>query len=475
MTGWDWSPGGWNLAAAWAGGMVTNVIPPANPLLAGRYRLDSRIATGGMGEVWRATDIVLHRPVAVKLLPIDYRESAGALARFRAEARHAGSLSHPGIAQIYDYREGEPGYAPYLVMELVEGPSLAGLLAGGPLDPARTMDVVAQTAAGLQAAHSAGLVHRDIKPGNLLIGPGGRVKITDFGISRTAASPAMTAAGALIGSPAYLAPERVRGAPATPASDLYALGIVAYECLTGAPPFGGTALEMAYAHVNQPIPALPRQVPPEVAGLVAQLTAGDPAARPGSADEVAQRAGYLREQAQQSWTRQMTTVPPAFPQAGEHPTLHELRVPAVAPGIPVRGPSRTWLRVAAGLAAAGIAVVAVLAGWQLRGAAGSPAAQHPSTQDSSAQANPGPSGTPSANLVQVDVQSLVGQPVDQVRRQLSQLGLQPRVQWQQPSDQQPSDQQQPGTVISVQPSGPVPAGSVVVLTAIQPRDGNGRN
>ena len=128
----------------------------------------------------------MDRPVAVKLLRYGYAAEGVELARFRAEARHAGSLTHPGIAQIYDYHEADPPIAPYLVMELVDGPSLARVLAAGPLTPAYAMDVLAQAAAGLQAAHAAGLVHRDVKPGNLLVGPSGQVKITDFGIAHAA-------------------------------------------------------------------------------------------------------------------------------------------------------------------------------------------------------------------------------------------------------------------------------------------------
>src|SRR6266567_3998184 len=148
-------------------GTNCRVMPSAMLLLADRYRLDSRIAAGGVGEVWRGTDLVLERPVAIKLLREEYHQHAEVTARFRAEARHAGALSHRGIAQIYDYREADPPDPPYLVMELVRGPSLAEVLASGPLDAAFAMDVVAQTAAALHVAHAAGLVHRDIKPANL--------------------------------------------------------------------------------------------------------------------------------------------------------------------------------------------------------------------------------------------------------------------------------------------------------------------
>jgi serine/threonine-protein kinase len=182
-------------------------------LVAGRYRLEGRIAAGGAGEVWKGTEDVLGRSVAVKLLRAEYAQHPQAVARFRAEARHASALSHPGIAQVYGY--GEAG-APYLVMELVDGPSLAHVLEAGPLDPGRVMDVVAQAAAGLQAAYRAGLVHRDIKPGNLLLGRGGQVKITDFGICHAAGSAPLTGTGTLLGTPAYLAPERVAGRAATP-------------------------------------------------------------------------------------------------------------------------------------------------------------------------------------------------------------------------------------------------------------------
>ena len=263
-------------------------------MLRGRYRLDVLIATGGMGEVWRGTDLAIDRRVAIKVLRPEHEDDEEGLARFRAEAHHAGSLSHPNIAQVFDYGEpagAEPGY---LVMELVDGLSLTRILDDGPLSPEDVMDVVAQTARGLAAAHRTGLVHRDIKPGNLLLRSDGLVKITDFGIAHADGQTTFTQPGMLIGTPAYLSPERVSGASATPAGDLYALGVVAHQCLTGHVPFAGEALAVALAHLDRGLPALPPYVPPEVAALVADLTRKDPAARPPSAWDVAQQAEYLR-------------------------------------------------------------------------------------------------------------------------------------------------------------------------------------
>ena len=276
--------------------MPSASLPPAGRYqLAGRYRLDTWIAAGGVGEVWRAVDIVLDRAVAVKLLRQEYVQDAQARTRFRAEARHAGGLSHSGIAQVYDYGESQTQDPPFLVMELVDGPSLATVLADGPLDPGRAMDVIAQTAAGLQAAHQAGLIHRDIKPANLLLTPDGQVKITDFGIAYAVGSAPVTRTGLLVGTPAYLAPERAMGASATAASDLYSLGIVAFECLTGTAPFTGVPLEVATAHRHRPLPELPSDVPPRVAQLVEALTSKDPAGRPASAGQVAEQAAQLRD------------------------------------------------------------------------------------------------------------------------------------------------------------------------------------
>jgi eukaryotic-like serine/threonine-protein kinase len=247
-----------------------------------------------MGEVWRGTDLALSRAVAVKLLHPEHASQPDGLVRFRAEAQHAGSLSHPNIAQVYDYCEPAPPDPAYLVLELVDGPSLARHLDGGPLSPASTLDVIEQAATGLAAAHRAGLLHRDIKPGNLLLSPDGLIKITDFGIARAAGSVVHTRTGALTGTPAYLAPERFAGTPATPATDLYALGVVAHQCLTGQLPFVGDPLVVALAHVERDMPPLPESVPTDLAALVADLTRKDPRARPASAIAVLARAGLIR-------------------------------------------------------------------------------------------------------------------------------------------------------------------------------------
>jgi serine/threonine protein kinase len=284
---------------------------PDEARLDGRYQLDDRIAAGGYGEVWRATDLVLGRRVAVKLLLAQHVQQAETLARFRAEAQRAGALNHQNIARVYDYVEPNPPQPPFLVMELIDGPSLAQVLTDGPLPPAQVMDIIAGAASGLQAAHDAGLVHRDIKPANLLLARDGTVKITDFGISYAADSAPMTASGMLVGTAGYMAPERLGAGPVTGAADLYALGIVGYESLAGSPPFTGTPLEIAVAHRDQPLPPLPASVPAGVVGLIGALIAKDPGARPASAGDVAQWATSQHDMLVGA-TRSDLAVPPGL-------------------------------------------------------------------------------------------------------------------------------------------------------------------
>ena len=260
----------------------------------GRYELQSRIAIGGMGEVWEATDHVIGRTVAIKILKDEYMGDPGFLERFRAEARHAALVNHEGIASVFDY--GEENGSAYLVMELVPGEALSTILErDGSLSADKTLDIVAQTASALQAAHAAGLVHRDIKPGNLLITPDGRVKITDFGIARIADQVPLTATGQVMGTVQYLSPEQASGHPASPATDTYSLGIVAYECLAGKRPFTGESqVAIAMAQINEQPPPLPPTVPIPVQNLVMAMIAKKPGDRPSSSATVARAAQALR-------------------------------------------------------------------------------------------------------------------------------------------------------------------------------------
>ncbi|GGK94766.1 serine/threonine-protein kinase [Mangrovihabitans endophyticus] len=247
--------------------------------LGGRYRLDERIAGGGMGDVWRGTDEVLGRTVAVKILLPALLDEPGFAERFRGEARTMATINHPGVVDVYDY--GSDQHLAFLVMEYVEGDALSRTLSRvGRLTPARTMALVAQAADALQAAHTNGIVHRDVKPGNLLVRPNGTLVLTDFGIARSALVGQLTAAGSVLGTASYISPEQASGAVATPASDVYALGVVAYQCLSGHRPFdGATPIEIAMKHVQESPRPLPGDIPPPVRAIVDRAMAKDPAAR----------------------------------------------------------------------------------------------------------------------------------------------------------------------------------------------------
>jgi serine/threonine-protein kinase len=254
---------------------------------AARYRLDARIATGGMGEVWRATDTVLDRQVAVKVLKQEHAEDALFRTRFETEAQHAAGLHHPGIAQVYDFGSGDPTHAgggehaPYLVMEYVDGKPLSALLRPGqPMDPEAAAALVASVGDALGAAHARGIVHRDVKPANLIVTDGHRVKVTDFGIARAVDAAALTRTGDVMGTPQYLSPEQAEGTPTTPASDVYSLGAVAFECLTGRRPYvADTPVATALAHLREPVPDLPDTVPPALAAVVRRALAKEPGER----------------------------------------------------------------------------------------------------------------------------------------------------------------------------------------------------
>jgi serine/threonine-protein kinase len=272
---------------------MSPLIPAVGIVVGNRYELTSRVAGGGMGEVWAARDQVLGRTVAVKLLRAQHADEPTFLHRFRTEARHAASLSHPGIASVYDY--GEDDGAAYLVMELVPGEALSTRLQReGALAPAVAVPLLQQSAAALQAAHSAGLVHRDVKPANLLITPDDHVKITDFGIARLGDDAGITRTGEVMGTAQYLSPEQALGQSATPASDVYSLGVVAYEMLAGRRPFDAdTSVAIAMAHVQRAPEPLPAAVPPAIAAVVLQALSKDPAQRHLPPRPLARRSGQL--------------------------------------------------------------------------------------------------------------------------------------------------------------------------------------
>jgi tRNA A-37 threonylcarbamoyl transferase component Bud32 len=269
-------------------------------LFDGRYALDGILGAGGTGTVHRAWDRVLDRPVALKMLRSGASDDSVHRIRLRAEAQLAGSLHHPGIAQIYDYGEapaarGDGPLIPYIAMRLVDGEPLDSVLKERRRLPAdEVMTIVAQVAEALQVAHEAGIVHRDLKPGNILITPDGRPVLVDFGIARSDGLEPLTLTGTIVGSVDYMSPEQTMGSSATPRSDVYSLGMVAYEALSGQRPFRRESqVATALAHLHDDLPPLPDDVPPAVGALVLEMTSREPDDRPPSAGEVSARAAAL--------------------------------------------------------------------------------------------------------------------------------------------------------------------------------------
>lgn len=263
-------------------------------LLVGRYWLRDRVGGGGMGEVWRATDQVLGRTVAIKLMRPELVAEPGFADRFRAEARTLATIRHRGVVTIHDYHSDDAGA--FLVMEYIDGESLAGLLRReGRLDPATTMALLAEAADALRAAHDRGVVHRDIKPANLLVDADGSLVLTDFGIARSVDATSLTLPGAVLGTPAYIAPEQVLGQPATARSDLYSLGVVGYECLMGRRPFdGGTSFDVAMRRVGAQPPPVADDIPVAVAAVIGRALAAEPGERwPSAADMAAAARGAI--------------------------------------------------------------------------------------------------------------------------------------------------------------------------------------
>ncbi|HEY6932308.1 MAG TPA: serine/threonine-protein kinase [Marmoricola sp.] len=407
-----------------------------------RYRPESLMATGGMGEVWRATDTVLSREVALKILRPEFAGDPVFRERFAAEARHAASLQHPGIAAVFDFGELPPdadgsGARPYLVMELVDGKPLSQLLRDRPrMDPEVARDLVGQAAEALAAAHASGLVHRDVKPANLLVTPAGQVKVTDFGIARAADAVALTRTGQLLGTPQYLSPEQAAGGAATAASDVYALGVVLFECLTGRRPFrGDTPVGTALAHLHQPVPELPDDVPAGLAAITRRALAKDPAERYPDAGSL---AAALRS----------SPVTRTGPDGRGDETLV---LPTVPPGGSrfSRGVPSWWPVAVMGVLAVVLLVALALAN------GGDQPARHAAVRT--------PTPTPSIRPAKVRVRAAayVGRPVAEVRDALRALGLQSRV---------VAHRDNPGghtaaTVAALSPTGLVAKDGVVRLTA----------
>ncbi|WP_194784999.1 serine/threonine-protein kinase [Actinomyces haliotis] len=278
------------------------MTPEEGLRIADRYRLDERLALGGMGEVWRARDLHSGKDVAAKILRPELNGDEIFLSRLRAEAANSRGLRHPNLAVVLD--SGEAEGSGWIIMELVQGRALSDVLAErGTLPPAEILPIIAQVARALQVVHTAGVVHRDVKPSNILMTADGVAKLTDFGISTGANQRPMTATGMVMGTAQYLAPEQAMGNMATPSGDLYALGVIAYEALVGHRPFtGATQVDIAFAHVNDPVPELPDSVPPEVRRVVMDLLAKKPVDRPSSAREVARRIDRILVHLEQdSW------------------------------------------------------------------------------------------------------------------------------------------------------------------------------
>jgi beta-lactam-binding protein with PASTA domain/tRNA A-37 threonylcarbamoyl transferase component Bud32 len=268
---------------------VTAPQPPR--LLGGRYEIGRPIGSGGMADVFRGTDVRLGRDVAVKVLRADLARDPSFQARFRREAQAAASLNAPSIVSVFDTGQDADG-VPYIVMEFVDGRTLREVLTEeGRLLPTRALEVTAEVCAALDAAHGAGIVHRDIKPGNVMLTRDGQIKVMDFGIARAAAdSSAMTQTAAVIGTAAYLSPEQARGEHVDARSDLYSTGCLLYELVTGAPPFtGDSPVAVAYQHVREdpePPSAYDQTLPSSVDAVVLKAMAKNPANRYQSAEEM---------------------------------------------------------------------------------------------------------------------------------------------------------------------------------------------
>jgi serine/threonine protein kinase len=456
-------------------------------LLGDRYELVSPLATGGMGQVWRAQDRLLKRQVAVKVLRGDVSGDPAFVARFRAEAQHTAALAHPNIAAVFDYGEvpDDGEHRAYLVMELVDGEPLSALLQREPRLPVPlTLSILRQVAGALAAAHAAGVVHRDVKPANVLVLPDGRVKITDFGIASSADSLPLTRTGQVIGTAHYLSPEQAEGAKATPASDVYAAGAVAYECLAGRRPFDGeSAVQIALMQIRDTPPPLPPDVPAQVRALVERAMAKDPAQR--FTDGAALRAAVERvipvvAPSPDHLRTMTTTLPLPLPGRPRKPDA-TVALPAPEPTAPAQPtavlPASVTAKVRPGRRAnhaVGIAVVlvallllaavlyAVLHGTAdpSSGTPGTPTAtSSPTSSAAASSTTPAPTAKPT---VLVDAAAYTGRPVAEVQAELTRLGLTVQV------TPVTAAGVRAGLVVGVAPGGSMAPGSTVTVSYAAP-------
>jgi serine/threonine-protein kinase len=439
-----------------------------------------------MGVVWRATDTVLGREVAVKILKPEYADDAAFRSRFEAEARHAAALHHPGVASVFDFGElpaddgsGQP--RPYLVMELVPGQPLSALLRGGePMPPDTATDLAGQAADALAAAHRLGIVHRDIKPANLMITPDGRVKITDFGIARAADAAGITQTGQVVGTPAYLSPEQAEGKPSTAASDVYALGVVLYECLAGVRPFrGDSPIATALAHLRDDPPPLPDSVPRQLRDTVAVALAKDPADRFASMDAFAEalRGGPVAARPGAAAVGAAGAAAAGASGAADDGSTRVLAAtPAGGSGgpAPAGGSARrpAWLPWAG--AALAVLVLVLLIAWLGRGDEGG--TPEPAGTDDTASESAAPRETPTRESpspeeptsaapspeepagVEVVAADYVGMPKDEAKARLEALGL--KVKEQKVENDGTAEQD---TVTDVVPEGTLEEGDEVTI------------
>ncbi|MEV4083336.1 serine/threonine-protein kinase [Nonomuraea fuscirosea] len=300
-----------------------------------RYVLGDRLGGGGMGEVWRADDTVLGRTVAVKVLMPALSEDPRFTQRFHNEARAMATLRHPGVVDVYDYGTCDVAgrQVSFLVMEYVQGESLDRVLRRGPLPVETTMRLVAEVGDALAAAHAQGIVHRDVKPANLMVRPDGGVVLTDFGIAHSASAGQLTATGTMLCSAGYCAPEMATASDVTPAVDVYALGVVAYECLSGHLPFqGDTPVQIIFKHLNSPIPRLPGDVPPGPRQVVERALEKAPDARWQTAPEMAQAA------------RQALSAPDTLPMPRRRPVTRAALTNTAAVAVSLAVAGFVWLR-----------------------------------------------------------------------------------------------------------------------------------